>query len=67
MATTGRMLKIKISTDPILSIIDPIFEQFAALLPEREVDHPLGCHRPRIPERVVFEKPVQILVFGGAC
>jgi transposase len=30
------------------------------------VDHPLGCHRPRIPERVVFEKLVQILVFGCA-
>ncbi len=47
-------------------IIEPIFEQFAALLPEREVDHPLGCHRPRIPERVVFEKLVQVLVFGCA-
>jgi len=44
-------------------IIEPIFEQFAALLPERNIDHPLGCHRPRIPERVVFEKLVQILVF----
>jgi transposase len=30
------------------------------------VDHPLGCHRPRIPDRVVFEKLVQILVFGCA-
>jgi hypothetical protein len=30
-------------------------------------DHPLGCHRSRIPERVVFEKLVQVLVFGGAC
>jgi Transposase DDE domain len=47
-------------------LIEPIFEQFAALLPERNVDHPLGCHRPRIPERVVFEKLVQILVFGCA-
>jgi Transposase DDE domain len=47
-------------------IFEPIFEQFAALLPERNVDHPLGCHRPRIPERVVFEKLVQVLVFGCA-
>ncbi len=47
-------------------IIEPIFEQFAALVPERNVDHPLGCHRPRIPDRVVFEKLVQILVFGCA-
>src|SRR5688572_6051952 len=47
-------------------IIEPIFEQFCALLPEHETDHPLGCHRSRIPERVVFEKLVQILVFGCA-
>ena len=47
-------------------IIEPIWQQFAALLPEREVDHPLGCHRPRIPDRVVFEKLVQVLVFGCA-
>jgi len=25
---------------------------------------PLGCHRPRIPDRVVFDKLIQILVFG---
>ena len=53
---------------PALSpyIIGPIWEQFEALLPERDVDHPLGCHNPRIPDRVVFEKLVQILVFGCA-
>jgi len=47
-------------------IIEPIWEQFCALLPERDVDHPLGCHRPRIPDRVVFEKLLQVLVFGCA-
>ena len=47
-------------------LIEPIFEQFRALLPERKTDHPLGCHRSRIPERVVFEKLVQVLVFGCA-
>ncbi len=47
-------------------LIEPIWEQFRALLPERETNHPLGCHRPRIPDRVVFEKLVQILVFGCA-
>lgn len=47
-------------------IVEPIWEQFVALLPEREADHPLGCHRPRIPDRVVFEKLVQVLVFGCA-
>ena len=45
-------------------IIEPVWEQFRALLPQREVDHPLGCHRPRISDRVVFEKLVQVLVFG---
>ena len=47
-------------------IIEPIFEQFSALLPEHRTNHPLGCHRSRIPERVVFEKLVQVLVFGCA-
>jgi transposase len=47
-------------------IIEPVWQQFAALLPEREVHHPLGCHRPRIPDRVVFEKLVEVLVFGCA-
>ena len=47
-------------------IIEPIWQQFEALLPEREIDHPLGCHRPRIPDRVVFEKLVAVLVFGCA-
>jgi len=41
-------------------IIEPIWEQFRALLPEHKSYHPLGCHRRRIPERVVFEKLVQI-------
>jgi len=47
-------------------IIEPIWEQFSALLPERKTNHPLGCHRRRIPDRVVFEKLVQVLVFGCA-
>ena len=47
-------------------IIEPIWQQFAELLPDRKVDHPLGCHHPRIPDRVVFDKLVQILVFGCA-
>jgi transposase len=47
-------------------LIEPIWQQFKALLPEHRADHPLGCHRPRIPERTVFEKLVQVLVFGCA-
>jgi transposase len=30
------------------------------------VVHPLGCHRPRIPDRVVFDKLVQTLVLGAS-
>jgi transposase len=47
-------------------LLEPIFEQFCALLPEHRADHPLGCHRPRIPDRIVFEKLVEVLVFGCA-
>ena len=47
-------------------LIEPIWEQFSDLLPDRKVDHPLGCHRRRVPDRVVFEKLVQVLVFGCA-
>src|ERR687897_2999449 len=47
-------------------LIEPIWQQLEALLPERETNHPLGCHRSRIPDRVVFEKLVQVLVFGCA-
>jgi transposase len=48
------------------SVIDPLWDQFAALIPDREVSHPWGCHRPRIPDRVVFDKLVQVLVLGVA-
>jgi transposase len=47
-----------------LSVLEPLWVQFVAVLPTRQVHHPLGCHRPRIPDRVVFDKLIQILVFG---
>jgi transposase len=47
-----------------VSILEPLWDQFAALLPARHPSHPLGCHRPRIPDRVIFDKLVQVLVFG---
>jgi transposase len=40
-------------------------EQFLALLPPHVDDHPLGCHRPRIDDAVVFDKLVEALVFGA--
>jgi len=48
------------------SVIEPLWNRFAALLPDRRVSHPWGCHRPRIPDRVVFDKLIQVLVFGIA-
>jgi len=45
----------------------PLWDQFAALIPPRPVidpAHPLGCHRRRIPDRVVFDKLIQVLRFG---
>jgi transposase len=45
-------------------ILEPLWDQVATLLPTRQDTHPLGCHRPRIPDRVVFDKLLQILVFG---
>jgi transposase len=48
------------------SIIEPIWDQFAALLPVHEAAHPPGCHRRRVPDRVVFDQLVQVLVFGCA-
>jgi transposase len=46
------------------SILEPLWVQVAALLPTRQVHHPLGCHRRRIPDRVIFDKLIQVLVFG---
>ncbi len=47
-------------------IIEPIWEQFRTLLPRRKAAHPLGCHKPRIPDRVIFGKLLLILIFGCA-
>jgi transposase len=48
-------------------LLEPPWDQFAALLPCRPVydpAHPLGCHRPRICDRVIFEKLIQVLRSG---
>lgn len=50
---------------PPSSVTAPLWEQFHALLPRRRVVHPLGCHRPRVPDRVVFGKLLARLVPGG--
>jgi hypothetical protein len=49
-------------------LLEPLWEQFAALLPERPIfspAHPLGCHRRRVPDRVVFEHVIAALVHGS--
>jgi hypothetical protein len=46
------------------SILEPLWIQVSALLPARQLHHPPGCHRPRIPDRIIFDKLIQILVFG---
>jgi transposase len=48
-------------------LLEPLWDQFSALLPERpayDPSHPLGCHRPRISDRIIFEKLIQVLRFG---
>jgi transposase len=46
------------------SVLEPLWVQVSALLPTRQDTHPLGCHRSRIPDRIVFDKLIQVLVFG---
>ena len=45
-------------------MLNPLREEFLALLPPRVDRHPLGCHRRRIDDRIVFDKIVAALVFG---
>lgn len=50
------------------SLFEPVWDQLQALLPKRpefDPSHPLGCHRRRIPDRVVFEHIVVALVHGS--
>lgn len=50
------------------SLFEPVWVQFAALWPEQpefDPSHPLGCHRRRIPDRVVFEHVIAALVHGS--
>ena len=52
------------------SITEPAWVEFAALIgvsarPEFSPDHPWGCHRRRVPDRVVFEHVLAALVHGS--
>jgi transposase len=55
---------------PVLPVglFEPLWVQFSALLPARprfSPAHPLGCHRRRIDDRVVFEHVIAALVHGS--
>ena len=55
---------------PVLPVclLDPLWVQFSALLPERprfSPSHPLGCHREWVADRVVFEHVIAALVHGS--
>jgi hypothetical protein len=52
------------------SLLEPIWVEFAAVVgseqrPEFDPCHPLGCHRRRISDRVVFEHLIEALVHGS--
>ena len=45
-------------------LLEPLWDQFAALLPPRpayDPAHPLGCHKLRIADRIIFEKPRMVV------
>jgi len=49
-------------------LLEPIWAQLVVLLPDHPAvapAHPLGCHRKRIPDRVVFDHVVAALVHGS--
>ena len=49
-------------------LLEPIWNQFSVLLPQQPIfhpNHPLGCHRRRIPDRVVFDHIVAAHVHGS--
>jgi transposase len=51
------------------SLLEPIWVEFYAAIgedpPEFDPTHPLGCHRRRIPSRIVFEHMIDALVHGS--
>jgi Transposase DDE domain len=50
-------------------LLEPIWVEFCVLIggerPQFDPGHPLGCHRRRVPDRVVFEHVVGALVHGS--
>jgi len=51
-------------------LIEPLWGEFADLIgaerqPEFSANHPWGCHRRRVPDRVVFDHVIAALVHGS--
>lgn len=46
-------------------IAQSVWSQFAAVIPPVVDEHPWGCRRPHIPDRVVCDKLVQGLMLGA--
>ena|SRR5665213_2101155 len=56
------ILTIMRALDP--EVFDAVFVAVEGLLPKRNDDHPLGCHRSRISDRICFEAMLVRLVTG---
>lgn len=47
-----------------VEVVDAVWAAVEPLLPSRTDDHPLGCHRPRVSDRICFEAILIRLVTG---
>jgi len=59
----GQMTKQAAITDDGFRLSDELWEQLEPLLPARPA-HPLGCHRPRTPDRAAMDAIVFVLRTG---
>lgn len=52
-----------------LCLLEPVWVEFDTIIgsdrPELDPSHPLGCHRRRVPDRVVFTHVIESLVHGS--
>ena len=60
MVITGGLVPVLLSC-----LLEPVWDQCAALLPEHVDTRPLGCRNPRVPDRIVFERVIAALVHGS--
>jgi transposase len=47
-------------------VVEVLWAAFEPLLPRRVASHPLGCHRPRVPDRLCFRGILIRLVTGSS-